>query len=51
MCNICGCSIDPAEGSLYEKQFKCLNCGIDFKASGVVVACQSCRSRNIKRVR
>ncbi|HPJ30632.1 MAG TPA: hypothetical protein PLZ42_04505 [Methanothrix sp.] len=51
MCNICGCSIDPAEGSLYEKHFKCLNCGNDFKATGVAVGCPSCRSKKIKRVR
>ncbi len=51
MCNICGCSIDPAAGSLYEKHFNFINCGNAFNGSGVVVVCPSCRSRKIKRVK
>ena len=51
MCNICSCSIDTAEGSPFEKQFKCLSCGNAFKVAGVAVACPSCRSKKIKRMR
>lgn len=50
MCFICGCSIDPAEGSGYVKIYRCLSCEDRFKAGGVVFRCPSCRSREIERV-
>ena len=49
MCFICGCSIDPAEGSGYVKSYRCLSCENRFKAAGVVFRCPSCRSREIER--
>lgn len=51
MCNICGCSIDPAEASFFKKHLRCISCGSGFEASGVVLFCPSCRSRKIERVR
>ncbi len=51
MCSICGCSIDPAEGSGYEKSYRCLSCDDRFKAGGVAIRCPSCRSREIERVK
>ncbi len=38
MCSICGCSIDPADESLFSKDYRCLDCSNIFKAAGVVLA-------------
>lgn len=50
MCSVSGSPVGVGdEEALFTKDYKCQDCGHAFKGYGVMRACPSCKSKNVKR--
>ena len=50
MCAICGCGIDAGNAEMFSRDYRCSDCGHQFKAFGIVRVCPSCNSKRSKPI-